>query len=177
MKLAAVLIICLGLAQANEVLQAVQDNLLWAKEVKDRVAQESPEFQGILAQAEDQALNGAPKCFQKPLEAVLFEHARYDKLLFSSGDSTCSDRVFLRWIDCFKFNGPKTQEIKKMSKNGDPCSRIKVLNSCIGNCYNKQTTKKILSAYWKVETVWVRFDSTTWGTKIPGKDPQTRGWL
>jgi len=28
--------------------------------------------------------------------------------------------------------------------------------------------KKILSAYWKLETVWVRFDSTTWGIKIPG---------
>jgi len=143
MKLVAVLIVCLGLAQANEL-------------------------QILLAKAKDQALNGAPKCFQKPLEAVLFEQARYQKILLESGDSTCSDRVFLRWINCFKFNGPKTQELKKMSKNGDPCPRINILNSCIGNCYTEQVTKKILSAYWRLETVYVRFDSVTYGTPIPG---------
>jgi len=114
-----------------------------------------------------QALNGSPICFQKPLEAVLFEQAQYQKVLLSSGDSTCSDRASL-WLDCIKFNDPKTQELKKMSKNGDPCPRLDFLNSCIGNCYTEQATKKILSAYWKLETVWVRFDSTTWGIKIPG---------
>ena len=143
MKLVVVLIVCLGLAQANEL-------------------------QILLAKAKDQALNGAPKCFQKPLEAVLFEQARYQKIVLESGDSTCSDRVFLRWINCFTFNGPKTQELKKMSKNGDPCSRIGVLNSCIGNCYTEQATKKLLSAYWRLETVYVRFDSVTYGTPIPG---------
>ena len=143
MKLVVVLIVCLGLAQANEL-------------------------QILLAKAKDQALNGAPKCFQKPLEAVLFEQARYQKIVLESGDSTCSDRVFLRWINCFTFNGPKTQELKKMSKNGDPCSRIDVLNSCIGNCYTEQATKKLLSAYWRLETVYVRFDSVTYGTPIPG---------
>ena len=143
MKLVVVLIVCLGLAQANEL-------------------------QILLAKAKDQALNGAPKCFQKPLEAVLFEQARYQKLLLESGDSTCSDRVFLRWIDCFKFNSPKTQELKKMSKYGDPCPRIDILNSCIGNCYTERATKKILSAYWRLETVYVRFDSVTYGTPIPG---------
>jgi len=135
MKLVAVLIVCLGLAQAK---------------------------------AQDQALNGAPKCFQGPLDAVLFEQAQYKKVLLSSGDSTCSDGAFLRWLDCFKFNGPKTQELKKMSKNGDPCPRIDVLNSCIGNCYTEQATKNILSAYWRLETVYVRFDSVTYGTPIPG---------
>ena len=144
MKLVVVLIVCLGLAQANEL-------------------------QILLAKAKDQALNGAPKCFQKPLEAVLFEQARYQKIVLESGDSTCSDRVFLRWINCFTFNGPKTQELKKMSKYGDPCPRIDVLNSCIGNCYTEQATKKILSAYWRLETVYVRFDSVTFGTPIPGK--------
>ena len=143
MKLVAVLIVCLGLAQANEL-------------------------QILLAKAKDQALNGAPKCFQKPLEAVLFEQAQYQKVLFSSGDSTCSDRAFLRWLNCFSYNGPKAQELKKMSKYGDPCPRIDVLNSCIGNCYTEQATKKILSAYWRLETVYVRFDSVTYGTPIPG---------
>jgi len=143
MKLVVVLIVCLGLAQANEL-------------------------QILLAKAKDQALNGAPKCFQKPLEAVLFEQARYQKIVLESGDSTCSDRVFLRWINCFTFNGPKTQELKKMSKYGDPCPRIDVLNSCIGNCYTEQATKKLLSAYWRLETVYVRFDSVTYGTPIPG---------
>ena len=143
MKLVVVLIVCLGLAQANEL-------------------------QILLAKAKDQALHGAPKCFQKPLEAVLFEQARYQKIVLESGDSTCSDRVFLRWINCFTFNGPKTQELKKMSKNGDPCPRIDVLNSCIGNCYTEQATKKLLSAYWRLETVYVRFDSVTYGTPIPG---------
>jgi len=143
MKLVVVLIVCLGMAQANEL-------------------------QILLAKAKDQALNGAPKCFQKPLEAVLFEQARYQKIVLESGDSTCSDRVFLRWINCFTFNGPKTQELKKISKNGDPCPRIDVLNSCIGNCYTEQATKKLLSAYWRLETVYVRFDSVTYGTPIPG---------
>ena len=143
MKLVVVLIVCLGMAQANEL-------------------------QILLAKAKDQALHGAPKCFQKPLEAVLFEQARYQKIVLESGDSTCSDRVFLRWINCFTFNGPKTQELKKMSKNGDPCPRIDVLNSCIGNCYTKQATKKLLSAYWRLETVYVRFDSVTYGTPISG---------
>ena len=143
MKLVVVLIVCLGLAQANEL-------------------------QILLAKAKDQALNGAPKCFQKPLEAVLFEQARYQKIVLESGDSTCSDRVFLRWINCFTFNGPKTQELKKMSKYGDPCPRIDFLNSCIGNCYTEQATKKLLSAYWRLETVYVRFDSVTYGTPIPG---------
>lgn len=169
MKLVAVLIVCLGLAQANEVLQAAQHILDRAKKAQDLLAQD-PEAQGILAKAKDQALNGTPKCFEKAVEAVLFEQAQYQKLLLSSGDSTCSDQVFLRWLNCFTFNGPKTQELKKMSKNGDPCPRIDVLNSCIGNCYTEQATKKILSAYWKLETVWVRFDSTTWGTKIPGNE-------
>ena len=143
MKLVEVLIVCLGLAQANEL-------------------------QDLLAKAKYQALNGAPKCFQKPLEAVQFEQARYQKIVLESGDSTCSDQVFLRWINCFKFNGPKIQELKKMSKNGDPCPRIDVLNSCIGNCYTEQVTEKILSAEWRLETVYVRFDSVPFGTPIPG---------
>jgi len=147
----AVLIVCLGLVQANS-----------------SQAQKLKELQDLMAKAKDQALNGPPKCFQKPLEAVLFEQAQYKKVLFSSGDSTCSDRAFLRWLNCFSYNGPKAQELKKMSKYGDPCPRIDVLNSCIGNCYTEQATKKLLSAYWRLETVYVRFDSVTYGTPIPG---------
>ena len=170
MKLVAVLTVCLGMAQANEVLQAAQNIFDQHKKVQDLLAHsgQAQEIQDRMAKAKDQALNGPPKCFQKPLEAVLFEQARYQKLLLESGDSTCSDRVFLRWINCFKFNGPKTQELKKMSKYGDPCPRIDVLNSCIGNCYTEQATKKLLSAYWRLETVYVRFDSVTYGTPIPG---------
>ena len=149
----AVLIVCLGLVQANS-----------------SQAQKLKELQDLMAKAKDQALNGPPKCFQKPLEAVLFEQARYLKIVDESGSSSCSDQVFLRWTDCFSYIGPKTQELKKMSKYGDPCPRIDVLNSCIGNCYTEQATKKILSAYWKVETVYVRFDSVTWGKKISGNE-------
>ena len=147
----AVLIVCLGLVQANS-----------------SQAQKLKELQDLMAKAKDQSLNGPPKCFQKPLEAVLFEQARYLKIVDESGSSSCSDQVFLRWTDCFSYIGPKTQELKKMSKYGDPCPRIDVLNSCIGNCYTEQATKKILSAYWKVETVYVRFDSVPFGTPIPG---------
>ena len=147
----AVLIVCLGLVQANS-----------------SQAQKLKELQDLMAKAKDQALNGPPKCFQKPLEAVLFEQARYLKIVDESGSSSCSDQVFLRWTDCFSYIGPKTQELKKMSKYGDPCPRIDVLNSCIGNCYTEQATKKLLSAYWRLETVYVRFDSVTYGTPIPG---------
>ena len=172
MKLVAVLTVCLGMAQANEVLQGVQNILDQHKKVQDLLAQsgQAQEIQDLMANTKDQALNGPPKCFQKPLEAVLFEQAQYQKVLFSSGDSTCSDRAFLRWLNCFSHNSPKTQELKKMSKYGNPCPRIDVLNSCIGNCYTEQATKKILSAYWKLETVWVRFDSTTWGKKDAGNE-------
>ena len=172
MKLVAVLTVCLGMAQANEVLQAAQNILDQHKKVQDLLAHsgQAQEIQDLMAKAKDQALNGPPKCFQKPLEAVLFEQAQYKKVLFSSGDSTCSDRAFLRWLNCFSYNSPKAQELKKMSKYGDPCPRIDVLNSCIGNCYTEQATKKILSAFWKLETVWVRFDSTTWGKKDAGNE-------
>ena len=173
MKLVAVLTVCLGMAQANEVLQAAQNNLNQHnyKKVQDLLAHsgKAQEIQDRMAKAKDQALNGPPKCFQKPLEAVLFEQAQYQKVLLSSGDSTCSDRAFLRWLNCFSAHS-RTQELKKMSKYGDPCPRIEVLNSCIGNCYTEQATKKILSAYWKQETVWVRFDTTTWGKKDAGNE-------
>ena len=169
MKLVAVLTVCLGMAQANEVLQAAQNIFDQHKKVQDLLAHsgQAQEIQDRMAKAKDQALNGPPKCFQKPLEAVLFEQAQYQKVLLSSGDSTCSDRAFLRWLNCFSAHS-RTQELKKMSKYGDPCPRIDVLNSCIGNCYTEQATKKLLSAYWRLETVYVRFDSVTYGTPIPG---------
>merc|ERR1712086_836047 len=100
--------ICHIFSVANEVLQAAQHILDRAKKAQDLLAQD-PEAQGILAKAKDQALNGTPKCFEKAVEAVLFEQAQYQKLLLSSGDSTCSDQVFLRWLNCFTFNGPNSR--------------------------------------------------------------------
>jgi hypothetical protein len=105
-----------------------------------------------LVQANDQAL----KCFKTGVDAVQFELARYQKVLTTAANSPCTKREFQAFQTCFTYYGPKTQVLKKMEKHEDPCPRIDDLSSCVGSCYAGQAKKNILSAYWKVETVYVR---------------------
>ena len=60
-------------------------------------------------------------------------HKVFDEI----GHGTCSRQEF-NFKTCFDVDGPRSKELKKMGKNGDPCPSLDFLFSCTNKYYTEQ---------------------------------------
>ena len=75
------------------------------------------------------------------------------------GYGTCSRQEFFNTIqNCIDYGGPKSKELKRMGKNGDPCPSLDFIFSCTDKCYTEQEKNRFIPFYWKIMTLYVKGD-------------------
>ena len=73
------------------------------------------------------------------------------------GCVTCSRKECNR-LRCFDVYGPRSKELKRMGKDGDPCPSLDFLFSCYEKCYTEQEKKRLIPLLWKLMTFYVKED-------------------